>query len=70
MTQCKETEKKPVSIPQKEDLTDCADYRTSAVITNLSSILLLIILKKLNAALEGCVSEEQGRFTTDRSTVQ
>ena len=40
------------------------------MITHLSKILLLIILERLKAALESCLSEEQGGFRKDRSTVQ
>ena len=52
------------------DLTDCANYRTTALITHLSKILLLVILERLKATLEGCLSEEQAGFIRDRSTVQ
>jgi len=54
---------------KKGDLTYCANYRTIALITQLSKILLLIILERLSAVLEDSLSEEQG-FRKDRSTVQ
>ena len=47
------------TIPKKGDLTDCANYRTIALITHLSKILLLVILERLTAILEECLSEEQ-----------
>jgi len=47
-----------VTIPKKEDLTDCANCRTVALILHLSKVLLLIILARLQAPLEPCFSEE------------
>jgi len=59
-----------VTIPKKGDLTDCANYRTIALITHLSKILLLVILKRLTVILEECLSQEQAGFRKDRSTIQ
>jgi len=60
----------PYSVPEKGDLTDCANYRTIALITHLSKILLLVILKRLITILEECLKEEQAGFRKDTSTIQ
>jgi len=59
-----------VTIPKKGDLADCANYRTIALISHLSKVLLLIMLQRLKVSLEPHLSEEQGGFRSDRSTVQ
>ena len=48
----------------------CQLQNNNALISHLSKILLLIILERLNTALEDCLSEEQGGFRKDRGTVQ
>ena len=55
-----------ITISKKGDLTECANYRTIALITHLSKILLLIILERLKWSLKGCLSEEQAEFRKDR----
>ena len=65
-----------VTIPKKGDLTDCANYRTIALITHLSKILLLVILKRLTASdirrmsqrRTSRVQERQEYYTTDSYT--
>ena len=59
-----------ITIPKKGDLTDCANYRTIALISHASKVLLTIILERLKAILDPCMSEEQGGFRKDRNTVQ
>ena len=40
-----------VTIPEKGDLADCANYRTIALISHLSKVLLLIMLQRLSSQL-------------------
>ena len=55
---------------EERNLTDCANYRTIALISHASKVLLTIILERLKAILDPCMSEEQGGFRKDRNTVQ
>ena len=59
-----------ITIPKKGDRLECANYRTIALISHVSKILLMVLLERLKAALEQCLSEEQGGFREDRGTVQ
>ena len=59
-----------VTIAKKGDNTHCTNYRTIALISHVGKVLLLIILNRLTAILEPMMSEEQGGFRRDRSTVQ
>ena len=58
-----------MTIPKKEDRAECSNYRTIALVIHLSKMLLLMTLEMLKAALEPCLSDEQGGFRKDRSTV-
>ena len=59
-----------VTIPKKGDLTECANYRTIALISHLSKVILMVILDRINAVIQGQLSEEQGGFRKDRGTIQ
>ena len=58
-----------VTLPKKGDLKNCSNYRTLSLINHLCKILLMIILKRLKARAESCLSEEQAGFRSDRSTI-
>ena len=40
-----------VTIPKKGDLTECANYRTIALISHLSKVILMVILDRINAVI-------------------
>ena len=64
-----------VTIPKKGDLTDCANYRTIALITHLSKRLLLVFIEKVDSDIRRMsqrrtsrVQERQEYYTTDPYT--
>ena len=59
-----------VTIPKKGDLADCSNYRTIALLSHISKVLLMVLLERLKAQVEPYLSEEQAGFRRDRSTVQ
>ena len=59
-----------ITIPKKGGRMECSNYRTIALISHLSKVLLTVILERLKPVLEHCLSEEQGGFRKDHSTVQ
>ena len=73
-----ETEKWPkdwckstiVMLPKKGNLKECGNYRSIALIPHMCKVMLNILQDRLKSALEGQISEEQGGFRKDRSTVQ
>ena len=59
-----------VTIPKKGDLAECCNYRTIALLSHISKVLLIVLLERLKAQVEPYLSEEQAGFRKDRSTVQ
>ena len=57
-----------ITIPKKEDLTVCDNYRTIALISHASKILLSIILKRMEEKLNVEIPEEQAGFRKGRGT--
>ena len=50
------------------DKKECSNYRTIALISHISKILLYIVLKRLKLKLEFEISEEQAGFRQGRGT--
>ena len=59
-----------VTIPKKGDLAECSNYRTIALSSHISKVLMMVLLERLKAQVEPYLSEEQAGFRRDRSTVQ
>ncbi|GFR73000.1 endonuclease-reverse transcriptase [Elysia marginata] len=57
-----------VPIPKKGDLQQCSNYRTIALISHASKILLKIIMKRLEKKIEKEVSQTQAGFRRNRGT--
>ena len=57
-----------ITIPKKGDLTVCDNYRTIALISHASKILLSIILKRMEEKLNVEIPEEQAGFRKGRGT--
>ncbi|GFR71735.1 endonuclease-reverse transcriptase [Elysia marginata] len=57
-----------VPIPKKGDLQQCSNYRTIALISHASKILLKIIMKRLEKKIEEEVSQTQAGFRRNRGT--
>ena len=49
---------------------DCKNYRTIALMSHLSKVLMSILLERLKSQTEEHLSDEQAGFRRDRSTVQ
>jgi Reverse transcriptase (RNA-dependent DNA polymerase) len=57
-----------ITIPKKEDLTECNNYRTIALLSHMGKVLMMLLLERLKAQVEPYLSEEQAGFWLDRST--
>ena len=57
-----------VVLHKSGDKKECSNYRTIALISHISKILLYIILKRLKLKLEFEISEEQAGFRQGRGT--
>ena len=57
-----------VPLPKKGDLQLCSNYRTIALISHASKILLNILLKRLSAKIEEEVSKTQAGYMKNRGT--
>ena len=53
---------------QKGDLKQCANYRTVALVSHASKILLRIILQRIRAKTETEIADEQVEFRHGRGT--
>ena len=59
-----------VPLHKKGDMMECSNYRTLALIPHVSKVMLNILQERLRGAVEEYLSEEQGGFRRDRSTIQ
>ena len=59
-----------VAIPKKGDLAECSNYRMIALIPHACKVMLNIILHRVKGVITENLSEEQGGFRTNYSTVQ
>ena len=59
-----------VMLPKKGCLRECTNYRSISLISHMCKIMLNVLLERMKGALEAQLSEEQGGFRKDRSTVQ
>ena len=57
-----------VPIPKKGDLQQCTNYRTIALISHASKILLKIIMKRLERKLDEEINQTQAGFRQNRGT--
>ena len=57
-----------VLLPKSGDKKICSNYRTIALISHISKILLYIILNRLKIKIESEVAEEQAGFREGRGT--
>ena len=55
-----------VPLPKKGDLAECRNYRTIALISQCSKVLLKIIQKRLELYVERELPDEQAGFRGDR----
>ena len=55
---------------KKDDLTECKNYRTIALISHMAKVLLVALLNRLKAQIEKHLADEQAGFRKDRNTRQ
>jgi len=55
-------------LPKKSDLKQCANFRTIALVSHASKILLRIILEKIRIKTKTETADEQARFRQGRGT--
>ena len=52
------------TIPKKEDLQLCKNYRTISFISKVSKVMLKVLLNRLQPQVEAILAEEQAGFRT------
>ena len=57
-----------IPIPKKGDLLQCSNYRTIALISHASKILLIIVAERMKGYLDSEIAPEQAGFRTGRGT--
>jgi len=55
-------------LPKKGDLKQCANYRTIALVSHASKILLWVILERIRVKTETEIADEQAGFRQGRET--
>jgi len=58
-----------MTIPKKKDLSQCSSYRTFALHSHVSKVLMMMLLERLKAQMAVYLSDELAGFREDRSTV-
>ena len=59
-----------VTIPKKDNLTQCTNYLTISLINHASKSMLKIFKNRLDTQLEQILSEKQAGFRKNRSTIE
>ena len=59
-----------VILPKKGSALECNNYRTIALMSHLSKVLMMILTERLRTQIEEHLADEQAGFRKDRSTVQ
>jgi len=62
------TESVFIPLPKKSDLLQCSNYRTIALVSHASKILLRVILERIQSKLETEIAQEQAGFRPRRGT--
>jgi hypothetical protein len=55
-----------VPLPKKGDLNQCSIYRTIALVSHASKILLRVILYRMQEKLQSDIADEQAGFQPKR----
>ena len=59
-----------ITLPKKDNLQQCQNYRTISLIRHPSKVMLKIILNRLKPQAERIIAEEQAGFRAGRSTTE
>jgi len=57
-----------IPLPKKDDLKQCENYRTIALVSHASKILLRIILERIQVNTKTEIADGQARFQQGRGT--
>ena len=57
-----------VRLPKKANVTECSDYRTLSLMSNVLKIILKVILKRSKHNFESVISENQIGFMAGKGT--
>ena len=59
-----------ITLPKKDNLQLCQNYRTISLISHWSKVMLKVILNRLKLQAEEIIAEGQARFRAGRSTTE
>ena len=59
-----------ITLPEKDNLQQCQNYRTIRLISHSSKVMLKVILNRLKPQTEKIIAEEQAGFRAGRSTTK
>ena len=59
-----------ITLPKKDNLQLCQNYRTISLISHSSKVMLKVILNRLKPQAEETIAEEQAGFRAGRSTTE
>ena len=59
-----------ITLPKKDNLQQCQNYRTISLISNPNKVMLKITLNRLKPQVEKIIAEEQAGFRAGRSTTE
>ena len=59
-----------ITLPKKDSLQQCQNYRTISLVSHPSKVMLKIILNRLKPQAEKIITEEQADFRAARSTTE
>ena len=59
-----------ITLPKKDNLQLCKNYRTVSLISHSSKVMLKVILNRLKPQAEEIIAEEQAGFRAGRSTTE
>ena len=59
-----------ITLPKKDNLQQCQNYRTISLISHPSKVMLKIKLNRLKPQAEKTIAEEQAGFRAGRSTTE
>ena len=62
------TQSRIITIPIKDNLQRCQNYRTISLISFFSKVVMKVTLNRLKPWAEEIIAEEQARFRAGRST--
>ena len=59
-----------ITLPKKDTLQLCQNYRTISLMSHSSKVMLKVILNRLNLQAEEIINKEQAGFRAERSAIE